>query len=641
MFRPLSLIAVFLLLSASLRAQGDEKSKGLPVLEPTIPAALFKVQAEDKPEIVKPAPSKITAVTVYSNTALVTREVTAPEAAGLAEVVVSPMPPYTMQSSLYAEGNDNIRVLSVRFRTRAIAEDTREEVRKIDLQIKTLTTKQQSLESELKAIGDNLKLLDKLEGFTAKSLEHLTDKGVLDTEKIIALTKFVQDDRTKRTKEQLVVKQQLEEVQTQLAFAKRVLDEKSGGTVKTERDAVILVDKKAGGGSIRLNYLVSNASWRPQYKFRSGGKEKDVVVVEYQAAVEQKTGEDWVNANITLSTAQPLLNASPPDLKSLAVAVTPAGTAVAVKPDDGKFDPRAPAPVPMGGKPGAGGIPNPTAYQRDLEKMSKELREQVAGNYAQKKEAEASKLQNDAAALEQFSDLFVSGESFIAADVRPVPGGNDGPSVTYLLKPKLTIPSRSDEQVVEITKLEFNPKFYYKAVPVLTANVYRLADMTNNSEVVLLPGEATMYLAGDFVGSAKIPLVAVGKPFTVGFGVDPQLQVTRVLVDRTRTTQGGNQVLTFKYKIMLSSYKTVTVPVQVWDRAPHAEAAMTIAINLKELKPELSTDPLYVRDEKNKGLLRRDVNIEPKQNGEKALTIEYEFKMELDKNVNIGSFQSK
>ncbi|HEY1186823.1 MAG TPA: DUF4139 domain-containing protein, partial [Gemmata sp.] len=203
------------------------------------------------------------------------------------------------------------------------------------------------------------------------------------------------------------------------------------------------------------------------------------------------------------------------------------------------------------------------------------------------------------------------------------------------------IPSRNDEQVIEIAKIELNPKFYYKAVPVLTPNVYRLADLTNNSEYVLLPGDATMYLNGDFVGQTRLPLVAAGKPFTVGFGVDPQIQVSRLLVDKTRTTQGGNQVLTFKYRIRLSSYKTAAVPVQVWDRTPHAETAQTIAVSVISPKPDLSTDPLYVRDEKSRGLLRWDVNLEPKQNGEKALTIDYEFKMELDKNVNIGGFLAK
>lgn len=217
----------------------------------------------------------------------------------------------------------------------------------------------------------------------------------------------------------------------------------------------------------------------------------------------------------------------------------------------------------------------------------------------------------------------------------------DGPSVTYPVKGKITIPSRSDEQVIEIAKFDLAPKFYYKAVPVLTPNVYRIADLVNATDYVLLPGEATMYLGTDFVGQAKLPLVAIGKPFTVGFGIDPQLQVTRKLVDKTRTTQGGNQVLTFKYRIQLSSYKTVAVPVQVWDRMPHAEAAMTIAVNLANQKPDLSTDDLYVRDEKPKGLLRWDVTAQPNQNGTKVLAIDYEFKMELDKNVNIGGFLAK
>ncbi|MBP3957200.1 mucoidy inhibitor MuiA family protein [Gemmata sp. G18] len=606
--------------------------------------------ADEKGDPVKPAPSKVTAVTVYANTALITREVTVPEAAGLAEVVVSPMPPQTMQSSLYAEGNDNIRVLSVRYRTRAIAEDTREEVRKIEGEIKALQTKAQTFESDLKAMADNLKLLDKLEGFTAKSLDNLTDKGQLDPEKIIALAKFVQEDRAKRVKEQLGVKQQLEDVQVKIAFAQRQLAERSNGSVRTERDAVILLDKKPGAGAVKLNYLVGSASWRPQYKFRATGKDKDPVVAEYQAAIDQRTGEDWVNALVTLSTAQPLLNAAPPDLKALSVNISPIGTvaAAAVDPATGIPVPAKPAspgfsgaggPGGVGG--GMGGMPSATEYAKDLDKLSKDLRAQVAQNYREKKDQAAGDLANNAAALEQFRDLFSGKEELTAAAAAPPGAAGEGPSVTYKLATRLTIPSRNDEQVIEIAKIDLPPKFYHKAVPVLTANVYRLADLTNNSEYVLLPGDATMYLNGDFVGQTRLPLVAAGKPFTVGFGVDPQLQVSRLLVDKTRTTQGGNQVLTFKYRIMLSSYKPSPTPVQVWDRTPHAETAQTIAINLTNPKPELSADPLYVRDEKGRGLLRWDVTIDPKQNGEKSLFIDYEFKMELDKNVNIGGFLAK
>lgn len=613
MTRRLSLVALALGLSAVARGQ------------------------DGKTDPVKTAASKITAVTLYQNTALVTREVTLPDAAGVAEVVVSPMPPQVVPTSLYAEGGDAGRVLSVRFRTRAIAEDTREEVRKLDAQLKTLTQKSQGLQADLKAAEENLKLLDKLEGFTAKSLEAVTDKGQLDPEKIITLAKFVQDDRAKRAKDALAIKQQIEGLAEQVAFTQRLLGERAGGSVRTERDAIITVDKKAGPGVVRLSYLVSSAGWRPVYKLRAGAKDKDPVTLEYLAAVEQQTGEDWGNVNLTLSTAQPLLNAAPPDLRALEVSV--GGPVLA-----------AGLPVNPPGQPGAGGpgggggmgaMPNPTAYAKGLQQQALGQRAAALQNTVQKKDDLAAKQFNDAAALEQFRDVVLDRDELMKVSAEAAAAGVEMPSVTYRPKGPTSLPSRPDEQVLEVARFDLTPRFYYKAVPVLTPNVYRIADLVNTSELVLLPGEATMYLGGDFVGQAKLPLVAVGKPFTVGFGADPQLQVARTLVDKTRTTQGGNQVLTFKYRISVTSYKKDPVPVQVWDRVPHAEAAMTIAVNVVSPKPELSADPLYIRDDKPKGLLRWDVTAKPDQNGEKALAIDYEYKIEYDKNVTIGGLLAK
>src|SRR4051794_25803776 len=94
----------------------------------------------------KPAASKITAVTVYQNSALVTREVSVPEGGGAVELVVSPLPPETVANSLYSEGSEGIRVLNTRFRSRAIKEDTREEVRKLEAAIKQLAKSAQQLQ---------------------------------------------------------------------------------------------------------------------------------------------------------------------------------------------------------------------------------------------------------------------------------------------------------------------------------------------------------------------------------------------------------------------------------------------------------------------------------------------------------------
>jgi hypothetical protein len=176
-------------------------------------------------------------------------------------------------------------------------------------------------------------------------------------------------------------------------------------------------------------------------------------------------------------------------------------------------------------------------------------------------------------------------------------------------------------------------------VPVLTSHVYRLGDLTNKSNYVLLPGEATMYIGTDFVGQMNMPLVAIGEQFTAGFGVDPQLQVQRQMIDKSRTTQGGNQVLRFEYRILVSSYKSEKVKLQVWDRLPHAEND-TIGVSLLRTAPEVSKDTIYQREQRPNNLLRWDVNVDPSMSGEKALAINYEFKLDLDRQMSIGSFTS-
>jgi uncharacterized protein (TIGR02231 family) len=222
----------------------------------------------------------------------------------------------------------------------------------------------------------------------------------------------------------------------------------------------------------------------------------------------------------------------------------------------------------------------------------------------------------------------------------PVATSNDGPSVTYHLPTRLTVPSRNDEQVLEVAKLNLTPNYYYKTVPVLNRHVYRLADVTNKSKYILLPGEATMYQGTDFVGRMPMPLVAIGEEFTVGFGVDTQVQVQRQMVDQNRTMQGGNQVLKYEYRILVSSFKSEPVKLQVWDRLPKGETER-ININLMKSSPDLSKDGIYLRENRPNNLQRWDLEVAPNCNGEKAVPITYEFRMELDRQMAITGFQSK
>src|SRR5262245_5157668 len=102
----------------------------------TAPPVNGKAKAEAPPKM---ATSRITQVTVYPDSALVTREVEVPAGEGVMELVVSPLPQATVNSSLYSEGSEGTRVLTTRFRSRPVLEDTREEVRKLEDEIKKLT----------------------------------------------------------------------------------------------------------------------------------------------------------------------------------------------------------------------------------------------------------------------------------------------------------------------------------------------------------------------------------------------------------------------------------------------------------------------------------------------------------------------
>jgi hypothetical protein len=631
----------------------------------------------------KAAASRITHVTVYPNSALVTREVQVPAGTGSLELVVTPLPQHTVNSSLYSEGGDGIRVLTTRFRTRPVKEDTREEVRKLENDIKAMHQKTQQLQAELNANTQNTALLGKLENFTAASTQHATEKGKLDSDATIALAKYLMEGRGEKTKEMVALQQKIQDNQEQIEFANRKLREMTAGSSKTEFDAVIVVDKaNAAAGKIKLNYLVDSAAWRPQYKLRAGKEMKDAVQLEYLAAIIQQTGEDWQGVEMRLSTAQPMLNATPPELKMLAVAVVPkaalASTAPAGAggPGGAPGQPTAPAPaggmgmgrsgtqlgLRFGGMGGMGGtgsnmrpgegpgnnidttIPNPQGIANTFEvnEALKSLRQQAQQEGNRKNDNNSAEIWNYAGALEQARDLVLADEQKAVAGKRlpPRAENHEGPSVTYQLPSRLSVPSRNDEQVLEVARIDMQPEYFYKAVPVLTPHVYRQANLTNKSKYILLPGEGTMYNGTDFVGRMNLPLVAIGETFTAGFGTDPQLQVQRAMTEKTRSMQGGNQILAYQYRILMSSYKTERVKVQLWDRLPQAENE-TMGVNLVKASPEVSKDPLYVREEKPHNLLRWDLDLDPDMSGEKALMVQYEFKLELDKNMTIGSFQSK
>ena len=135
-----------------------------------------------------------------SGQALVTREVDVKGGPGLVEIVVPGLPPQTLDSSLYTEGTKEIRVLSTRYRTRAIKEDIREEVRAKEQSLRELQQKTQELQKSIEVQTQDTQLLSKLETFTGATMKELMEKGMLNPDATVKLSQFIMDQRGRRAK---------------------------------------------------------------------------------------------------------------------------------------------------------------------------------------------------------------------------------------------------------------------------------------------------------------------------------------------------------------------------------------------------------------------------------------------------------
>ncbi|SIO40824.1 conserved hypothetical protein [Singulisphaera sp. GP187] len=665
----------------------------------------------------RPAASRIVAVTVYQGQALVTREVSVPEGEGTIELVVTPLPPQTVDGSLYTEGIEGLRVLSTRYRTRAVKEDTREAVRAKEAQLKKLQADAERLKNEVAVQVRDLQYLEKLEGFTGSALTNLTAKGRLDSEGVLTLSKFVMESRGLKAKAQTELHQQLLANTEGAEFTKRQLTEMSAGSSRVERDAVIVVHKtRPDAGTVRLGYLVGAADWSPQYRLR-GGADDAPVRIECLAAVVQQTGEAWSDVRVTLSTARPSLDAAPPELLPLKmnIAETVNSGPIASRDDrsmriaeelgkliDLPFKEETPLedvikfirsstrnsafpegiPIyvdPVGLQEAEKTMTSPVLFdlpqvplKTSLKLILKQLgmvyqvrdgllmitssdsedlvnpdgsvveRGFAGGGFGgggmagmggmgftlEKLQATGSVRLNQAAASDQAEEMRVQDDP--AAGLRL--GEKDSPSVTFNVVGRIDIPSRRDPQLLEVNRVELPAEYYAKAVPVLSPRVYRLAKLTNKSDLVLLPGEATVYVGTDFVGRMKLPLVAAGEPFVVGFGVDPQLQVGRRLVHKSRTVQGGNQVFSYEFRISLRNYRPGPVKVQLWDRLPSPDGE-AVVVNLVKTSAALSTDALYERTARTDNLLRWDLEVPPGTVGDKTMSLNYEFRLEYARDL--------
>ena len=213
---------------------------------------------------------------------------------------------------------------------------------------------------------------------------------------------------------------------------------------------------------------------------------------------------------------------------------------------------------------------------------------------------------------------------------------NEGVSVAYNLSGRLTMPSRSDQQLVTITSFEADADFVFVATPLLTDYVYLQGQAANNSDTLLLAGAANMYRDGQFAGKGHLDMVPVGKNFTVGFGVESRIQLTRELEDKEKDSWLGNWVENYKYRIARNNCSDQKGKLRLMDRMPYTEDE-NLGISDFNTSYALSGNSEYIRSAKGKGILRWDLTLEPDTFDDSATIVTYEYTLKYDNDMHIGA----
>ncbi|MCP5494272.1 MAG: mucoidy inhibitor MuiA family protein [Leptospiraceae bacterium] len=559
----------------------------------------------------EPYKGKIQKVTLYRNQAMVTRNIEVDLPTGEHTLTIQDLPAQIVESSLYAEG-EGLDIRAVKIESIEVGKNPEKKINDLDNKIENVRNNIQKIKILQSALKKKINYLTKQEKFITTTEKIELSRGILNTNTMKSMTLFNFEQREKLALDEFKYSLDIKALQKELTLLQKQRMEMNKGTTK-KREAIVFVEKKTSGkSSVFLNYLVRDSGWSPLYNIRAK-KESNSFELEFNARIHQISGEDWDNIELTLSNASPSLSAVGPGISPFRINLS--------------------RNVPQQQ------IQDLSAVSRSINQKLEVAREkqQEARNW---QETQGYNWEMNRAANEYQNLELVADDEDISILNKESESSHSTPSVSYSLKGKVSLASQKDPQLVTVENVKLNGKLYNVATPILTNFVYREAEIENNQVEELLAGSVNVYLDDSFVGNAEIPNVAKGQSFVTGFGIDSQIKTRRALVERKEKILGGNKELDFHIRIYVENFYDKKSLLRVADRIPISLKDGELRVTLVSNTSPLSTDELYVQEEKPKGILRWELEIPGNTSGKKSQVIEYSYKLEFDKNLNINLFNS-
>jgi uncharacterized protein (TIGR02231 family) len=462
----------------------------------------------------------IIAATVFPDWVRLTRRGTLELDKGTHTVEIFGLPeninPETFHVTLY--GPENPRLLAVQLNEFIDTNHLLDSVVKLEKEIFELDDDLKQLADKNTLIVQNRGILDKLMGQTDTYATALAS-GVMTAEKQIeALDQLrFQAQRLNEELHSLQVTERQKQQQREKLTAE--LDEARWAVPqKTYTAAVDIELSKSAALTLEISYVVPGVSWEPVYELRlleKGGEPS--LEVSYMADLTQATGENWNDITLTFSTARPALSASLPNLEPWFVNLRKLSAFKTTEGDETQIPDLERSPVPL---------PDHNDDQKN--------------------------------------------ETGERPEVKPSALDKVDTAVSYLINNPVSIPSDNFNHKVPIARFFLDPVLEYYTTPKLSQAVYRQARVDNTSPYTLLPGQSSIIVGDEYVGSIQLELSVPGDTLEVFLGNDNRINVERELRRRDvdKKMLWGKRHYIVGYQIKVESLLHHQAVLTVYDQIP-------------------------------------------------------------------------
>jgi uncharacterized protein (TIGR02231 family) len=531
-----------------------------------------------------PVESRITAVTVYADRAVVTRtaslDVTAP---GPIEMVFENLPSSIVDQSLQVAGRGTAQatILDVTAREAYLTATP-------DARVKSLQDELRGLQQQHRALTDRGAVLDQQRDFlasikTASAAPPTKDTPRPSVEDWTKLLGFFDEQLGKLNTEQQLLDAQSSDLDAKSAAIEKQIADLSGANGRSVKHITVrLTAANPGHLELALNYTVPEASWSPSYDARVLSTDR-AVQLGYFGVVHQRTGEDWNNVDLTLSTARPSLGGAPPQLFPWTVDVV------------------------------------------DVEAKKEAMEELERGANARQR-AELGAALN----MQRFTDN-VGGmsnapapEKVYDADFAQATLDAQATSASFKIPVASTVPSDNSPQKVPITSVRLADAPEYLAIPKQLAAAFLTAKVTNSSDFPLLAGAMNVFLDDTFVAASSLRTVMPGEKFDLALGVDDAITIKHKLNNRFAEDTGliskGKRV-TYDYTLTVQNNKKTFERVVLLDQVP-------VSRNEKIVVTMLAPDAADVKPDAD-GTLKWTLDLKPGEKRELPLKFSIERPAEV------------